>query len=58
LGAEKVYGVVAYVLFLNEIIGEQDRMNASSVPQVRMPNRDGSSPDARPDVEGGTAAHR
>ena len=58
LGADEVYGSVAYVLFLNEIIGEQERMDASSLPRVRMPNRDGFVPDPRPDVHGGSAQQR
>jgi len=50
LSPNEVYGSLAYVLFLNEIIGEDERMDASSVPEVQMPNRDGFVPDARPDV--------
>ncbi len=37
---EEVYAVTAYLLQLNGIIGAQDAMNAQSLPQVRMPNRD------------------
>jgi mono/diheme cytochrome c family protein len=37
---EEVYAVTAYLLHLNGIIGAQDAMNAQSLPQVRMPNRD------------------
>ena len=50
LGPDDVYGAVAYVLFLNEIIGEDDRIDATSLPGIRMPNRDGFVPDPRPDV--------
>ena len=38
---EEVYALVAYLLQLNGIIGESDRMDAQSVPKARMPNRDG-----------------
>ena len=38
---EEVYGAVAYVLFLNSIIGENDPMNAQTLPKVQMPNKDG-----------------
>ena len=38
---EEIYGAVAYVLFLNGIVGDNDVMNAQSLPQVKMPNRDG-----------------
>ena len=47
---DEVYGSLAYVLFLNEIIGEDHRMDASSVPEVQMPNQDGFVSDRRPDV--------
>jgi mono/diheme cytochrome c family protein len=38
---DEVYAVTAYVLYLNGIIGESAEMNARTLPQVRMPNRDG-----------------
>jgi S-disulfanyl-L-cysteine oxidoreductase SoxD len=38
---EEAYAVTAYVLFLNGIIPETQEMNAQTLPQVRMPNRDG-----------------
>lgn len=37
----EVYAVTAYVLHLNGIVGEDAVMDANSLPQVRMPNRDG-----------------
>jgi mono/diheme cytochrome c family protein len=37
---EEVYAVTAYLLHLNGIIGARDAMNAQSLPQVKMPNRD------------------
>jgi mono/diheme cytochrome c family protein len=37
---EDVYAVTAYLLHLNGIIGAQDVMNAQTLPQVKMPNRD------------------
>jgi cytochrome c len=33
--------VTAYILALNKIIGDNDVMNAETLPTVRMPNRDG-----------------
>lgn len=51
LPANDVYSVTAYILFLNGIIGETEEMNERSLPAVRMPNRDGFVPDARPDVK-------
>ena len=48
--ADEVYAATAYVLFLNGIIGEQDVLNQTTLPQVKMPNRDGFRSDPRPDV--------
>jgi len=47
---EEVYGATAYVLFLNGLIGEQDVVDAKTLPALRMPNRDGFVVDPRPDV--------
>jgi len=38
---DEVYALTAYILALNHIIGENDVMNAETLPKVRMPNRDG-----------------
>ena len=38
---EEVYAVTAYVLHLNGIVPETAVMNAQTLPQVKMPNRDG-----------------
>jgi cytochrome c len=46
----EVYAVVAFVLQLNGIVGDNDVMDAKSLPRVKMPNRDGFVPDPRPDV--------
>jgi cytochrome c len=35
---------------MNGIIGENDVLDAKTLPKIRMPNRDGFVPDARPDV--------
>jgi len=45
-----VYAVSAYVLFLNDLVGEKQVLNAKTLPRVRMPNRDGFVTDPRPDV--------
>jgi mono/diheme cytochrome c family protein len=50
LTLSQVYAVVAHVLFLNSIIGENTVMDAASLPQVKMPNRNGFVRDPRPDV--------
>lgn len=38
---DEVYAVTAYVLHLNGIVPEAAVMNAQTLPQVKMPNRDG-----------------
>src|SRR6266852_5019541 len=45
---DEVYAVSAYVLFLNGIVGEDAVMNAQTLPQVKMPNRDGFMSDWPP----------
>ena len=58
LDADQVYAVTAYLLHLNGIIGEQDVLDARTLPQVKMPNSAGFVPDARPDVGKATRARR
>ena len=50
LSPPEVYGAVAYVLYLNGIIREDQVMDATSLPKVRMPNRDGFVADPRPGI--------
>ena len=45
---DETYAVSAYVLFINGIIGEDVAMNAQSLPQVKMPNREGFISDWPP----------
>jgi S-disulfanyl-L-cysteine oxidoreductase SoxD len=40
LSDEEVYSLVAYLLAANKIIGENDVMDAKTLPAVKMPNRD------------------
>ena len=51
LSNDEVYSVVAFLLSLDGIVKETDELNARTLPQVRMPNRDGFIPDARPDTK-------
>jgi S-disulfanyl-L-cysteine oxidoreductase SoxD len=44
---DEVYAVVAYILQLNGIVGENDTIDAQTLPRVRMPNRDGFDTFAR-----------
>ena len=41
---DEVYALTAYILALNKLIGENDVMNAETLPKVQMPNRDGFTP--------------
>ena len=50
LAPDEVYSLTAYLLYLNGIIGENEAINAQTLSQIRMPNRDGFRPDPRPDV--------
>lgn len=36
----EVYALTAYMLHINGIVGEDDVMNAQTLPRVKMPNRD------------------
>ena len=38
---DEVYAVVAYILQLNGVVGENDTIDARTLPKVKMPNRDG-----------------
>ena len=40
LTPNELYSLCAYILFLNGVIGETDEMNATTLPKVKMPNRD------------------
>src|SRR5215467_7295005 len=41
---DEVYAVTAHILRLNGIIGDNDVLDAKTLPQVKMPNRDGFIP--------------
>jgi len=41
LSDNEVYALTAYILSLNKLVGENDSMNAETLPKVKMPNRDG-----------------
>jgi len=50
LSADDTYAVTAFLLNRNKIIEASEVMDKESLPKVRMPNRDGFIPDARPDI--------
>ena len=45
LSHDEVYAVVAFLLYRNGIIAENDVMDAKSLPKVEMPNRHGFVPE-------------
>jgi mono/diheme cytochrome c family protein len=49
LTADEVYALTAYLLSMNDITPESSVMNAKTLPQVKMPNRNGFIGDPRPD---------
>ena len=51
LTPSQVYAALAYILFLNDIVGEKEVLNARTVPKIKMPNRDGFVSDPRPDIK-------
>lgn len=51
LNDNDTYAVVAYILSEAKIIKATDTMNASTLPKVIMPNRDGFIPDSRPELD-------
>jgi mono/diheme cytochrome c family protein len=50
LTPDEVYSLVAWILARNGIIPDDAIMDGTTLPKVRMPNRDGFVPDPRPDV--------
>ncbi len=47
LTPNEVYAVTAYVLYLNGIVAESMVVDQTTLPNIRMPNRDGFVPDPR-----------
>lgn len=53
LTPDEIYAVTAFILYINGIIDGKTVLDKSSLPRIRMPNRDGFLPDPRPDVNSG-----
>ena len=49
LAADELYALTGYLLHLNGIVPVDAVLDAQSLAQVRMPNRDGFVPDPRPE---------
>lgn len=52
LSNDEVYAVTGYVLFLNGLLKEDAQVDAKTLADLEMPNRNGFVPDPRPDVKG------
>src|SRR2546426_3328860 len=52
LNSDEIYSVIAWLLFQNGIVKDDAVIDARTLPQVQMPNRNGFIPDPRPDVPG------
>jgi len=50
LSNNEVYSVTAYILAEGNIIDKKTVFDAETLPEVRMPNRDGFIPDPRPEL--------
>ena len=48
---DQVYSVVAYILSEAKITKPTDVLDAKTLPQVQMPNKNGFEPDPRPELE-------
>ncbi|HXP80685.1 MAG TPA: cytochrome c [Verrucomicrobiae bacterium] len=44
LKTDEVYSLTAFILFRNDIIKEDDVIDAKTLPKIKMPNRDGFVP--------------
>jgi S-disulfanyl-L-cysteine oxidoreductase SoxD len=51
LSDEQVYSVVTYILGEANIVPKNAALDAKSLPNVAMPNRNGFVPDPRPEIE-------
>jgi cytochrome c len=51
LKPDEVYAVTAYLLSMNGIVPEKFELNERTLPEVKMPNRDGFVADPRPDIK-------
>ena len=50
LTPDETYGVVAYLLYMNDIIDEDFVLNSKNIGSIKMPNKEGFMfPDPRPD---------
>ena len=50
LTPDETYALTAFVLYLNGILDWEAELNETTLPRVKMPNRNGFVPDPRPDI--------
>ena len=50
LTSQQVYALTAYLLYLNKIVTERQIIDQTTLPRVRMPNRQGFVADPRPEA--------
>jgi hypothetical protein len=48
--ANETYAPTAFILYMNGIVEERAELKEKTLPQIKLPNRDGFVPDPRPDV--------
>ena len=48
---DEVYAIVAYVLYLNDIVDDDFELNQSNLADIELPNKPNFIPDPRPDVK-------
>jgi S-disulfanyl-L-cysteine oxidoreductase SoxD len=51
LTPSETYAITAYILHLNGLVKETEKIDAKTLPKVAMPNRNGFVPDPRPGVK-------
>lgn len=51
LSNDEVYAIVAYLLYLNDIVDQDFVLTQDNLASIEMPNRDGFFMDPRPDVK-------
>lgn len=51
LADDEVYAIVAYVLYLNDLVDDEFVLTQANFSSIRMPNQDGFFVDPRPDVK-------
>lgn len=50
LSTDQIYALTAYILYKNDIIGQDEEMNAETLAEVEMPNRYGFIPSNLEDI--------